>query len=62
MKKVLFVSDFGLDTAPGGAQISNAAIVKKGRELGYEIVEHFYLQDRKNKLYFKKSKSYKVRT
>jgi len=42
MKRVLFVSDFDLDTAPGGAQISNAAIVKKGRELGYEIVEHFY--------------------
>ena len=42
MKKVLFVSDFDLDAAPGGAQISNAAIIKKGRELGYEIVEHFY--------------------
>ena len=42
MKRVLFVSDFSLDQAPGGAQISNANIIAKGRELGYEIVEHHH--------------------
>jgi len=42
MKRVLFVSDFELKDAPGGAQISNREIVNKGRELGYEITEHFH--------------------
>ena len=40
--KVLFISDFGLDSAPGGAQISNSKIIKKGKELGYDITEHYY--------------------
>ena len=38
--KVLFVSDYTLDQREGGAQVSNFLIVKKGRELGHEIVEH----------------------
>tara|TARA_R110002012_G_scaffold207832_1_gene377856 strand:- start:2520 stop:3374 length:855 start_codon:yes stop_codon:yes gene_type:complete len=40
MKRVLFVSDYTLNEAPGGAQISNSLIINKGRELGYEIIEH----------------------
>ena len=38
--KVLFVSDFTLEQREGGAQVSNFLILKKGRELGHEIVEH----------------------
>jgi len=38
--KVLFISDFTLDQREGGAQVSNSLIIKKGRELGHEIVEH----------------------
>ncbi len=38
--KVLFISDFTLDQREGGAQVSNSLVIKKGRELGHEIVEH----------------------
>ena len=38
--KVLFISDFTLDQREGGAQVSNSFIIEKGRNLGYEIVEH----------------------
>tara|TARA_R100000152_G_C6773347_1_gene200614 strand:+ start:1499 stop:2350 length:852 start_codon:yes stop_codon:yes gene_type:complete len=37
---VLFISDFTLEQREGGAQVSNSLILKKGRELGHEIVEH----------------------
>ena len=40
--KVLFISDFTLDQKQGGAQVSNSLIIKKGRELGYEIHEHHH--------------------
>ena len=42
MKRVLFVSDYTLNEAPGGAQISNSLIINKGRELGHEITEHHW--------------------
>lgn len=42
MMRVLFVSDYNLEEAPGGAQISNSIIIEKGRQLGYEIIEHYY--------------------
>ena len=42
MKRVLFVSDFDLKEAPGGAQISNSEIIKTGQDLGYQITEHFH--------------------
>ena len=38
--RVLFISDFTLEQRDGGAQVSNSLILKKGRELGHEIVEH----------------------
>ena len=38
--RVLFVSDFTLEQRLGGAQVSNDLIIKKGRDLGHEIVEH----------------------
>jgi glycosyltransferase involved in cell wall biosynthesis len=40
--RVLFVSDYTLTQRIGGAQVSNSLIIKKGRELGHEIVEHDY--------------------
>ena len=40
--KVLFISDFSLDQNSGGAQVSNDAIIKKGEELGHEIILHAY--------------------
>jgi glycosyltransferase involved in cell wall biosynthesis len=40
--RVLFVSDFTLQQTLGGAQVSNDLIIKKGRELGHEIIEHDY--------------------
>ena len=38
--KILFISDFTLDQRQGGAQVSNDIIVKKGKQLGYQIIEH----------------------
>ncbi len=38
--RVLFVSDFTLEQRVGGAQVSNDLIIKEGRRLGYEIIEH----------------------
>ena len=38
--RVLFVSDFTLEQRLGGAQVSNDLIIKKGRQLGHEIIEH----------------------
>tara|TARA_Y100000004_G_scaffold59804_1_gene66683 strand:+ start:612 stop:1463 length:852 start_codon:yes stop_codon:yes gene_type:complete len=38
--KVLFISDFTIDQAPGGAQISNSLIIQEGRKRGYDIIEH----------------------
>lgn len=38
--KILFISDFTLKQRQGGAQVSNDLIIKKGRELGHEIIEH----------------------
>jgi|TARA_R110002020_G_scaffold211170_2_gene417417 glycosyltransferase involved in cell wall biosynthesis len=38
--KTLFISDFTLDQRSGGAQVSNDLIIKKGRQLGYDITEH----------------------
>ena len=38
--KVLFISDFTVAQREGGAQVSNSLVIKKGRELGHEIVEH----------------------
>ena len=38
--KVLFISDFTLQQREGGAQVSNNILIKKGKELGYEIKEH----------------------
>ena len=40
--KILFVSDYTLAQREGGAQRSNHLLIKKGRELGHEIVEHSY--------------------
>ena len=40
--KILFVSDFTLEQRAGGAQVSNDLIIKKGRELGHEIIEHSF--------------------
>ena len=36
-KKVLWISDFDLDTAPGGAQISDFFIIEKAKLLGISI-------------------------
>ena len=36
---ILFVSDFGLQHTPVGAQRSNAIIVEEGRKRGHTIVE-----------------------
>lgn len=41
-KKVLWISDFNLSHSIGGAQRSNELIIKKGRELGYSILEANY--------------------
>ena len=41
--KVLFISDFTLEQRSGGAQVSNDIIIKKGRELGFDIKEHHHL-------------------
>ena len=38
--KILFISDFGLNHTPGGAQQSNDLVIKKGLELGYDIKLH----------------------
>ena len=38
--RVLFVSDYTLANRGGGAQVSNDLIIKKGRSLGHEIIEH----------------------
>ena len=38
--RILFISDFTLSQRAGGAQVSNDLILKKGRELGHEIIEH----------------------
>ena len=40
--RVLFVSDFTLEQRLGGAQVSNDLIIKRGRQLGHEIIEHDY--------------------
>ena len=40
--KILFVSDYTLAQREGGAQRSNSLLIKKGKELGHEIVEHNY--------------------
>jgi len=40
--RFLFVSDFTLEQRSGGAQVSNDLIIKRGRELGHEIIEHDY--------------------
>tara|TARA_R100000700_G_C3165419_1_gene140598 strand:+ start:329 stop:1180 length:852 start_codon:yes stop_codon:yes gene_type:complete len=40
--RILFVSDFTLEQTLGGAQVSNSLIIKRGRELGHEIIEHDY--------------------
>lgn len=37
--KIAFVNDFTLKEFIGGAQVTNSIIIKKGRELGHEIVE-----------------------
>ena len=39
---ILFVSDFGLQHTPGGAQRSNAIIVEEGRRRGHTVVEVFF--------------------
>ena len=41
-KKILFISDFKLEHSLGGAQRSNAIIINKGIQLGYDIVEAAY--------------------
>tara|TARA_R100000234_G_C4998079_1_gene178943 strand:- start:1342 stop:2190 length:849 start_codon:yes stop_codon:yes gene_type:complete len=38
--RILFISDFTLEQREGGAQVSNNILIKKGKELGYEIKEH----------------------
>lgn len=38
--KILFISDYTLKQRQGGAQVSNDIIIKKGKNLGHEIVEH----------------------
>lgn len=40
--KILFVSDFGVHHNPGGAQRSNDLIIKKGIEIGHNIIEYNY--------------------
>ena len=40
--KTLFISDFTLNQRSGGAQVSNDLIIKKGRDLGYDITEHHH--------------------
>lgn len=38
-KKILWISDFDLETAPGGAQRSDKILIDKGLELGYSIIK-----------------------
>ena len=38
-KKILWISDFDLDKAPGGAQRSDKIIIDKGRILGFNILK-----------------------
>jgi len=38
--KVLLISDFSLETHPGGAQVSNDLVIKKGLDLGYDVTLH----------------------
>ncbi len=40
--RILFVSDFTLKQRLGGAQVSNDLIIRKGRDLGHQIIEHDY--------------------
>lgn len=40
--KILFVSDFTLEQREGGAQVSNSLIIEKGKNLGYNIIEHHH--------------------
>lgn len=40
--KILFVSDFTLEQREGGAQVSNSLIIKEGKKLGYDIIEHHH--------------------
>jgi glycosyltransferase involved in cell wall biosynthesis len=35
--KILMVSDFSIEQNPGGAQVSNNAVIEEGRKLGHEI-------------------------
>ena len=41
-KKILWISDYSLSHSSGGAQRSNDIIIKKGRELGFSILEANY--------------------
>jgi glycosyltransferase involved in cell wall biosynthesis len=36
---ILFISDFCIQEKHGGAEVSNSILIKKGRELGYNITE-----------------------
>lgn len=49
--KVLFISDFNIQQMNGGAQVSNNLIIEKGRELGYEIIEHNHNSSAINLIY-----------
>lgn len=49
--KILFISDFNLEQMNGGAQVSNNLIIEKGRELGFEIIEHNYNSSAINLIY-----------
>lgn len=49
--KVLFVSDFSLNHNSGGAQVSNDVIIKKGEQLGHEVILHNFDSDYTDFLY-----------
>jgi glycosyltransferase involved in cell wall biosynthesis len=49
--KILFISDFDLSHAGGGAQISNDIIIKKGIELGHDITLHNFDSSPLNLIY-----------
>ena len=36
---ILFISDFSLEEKHGGAEVSNAILINKGKELGFNITE-----------------------
>ena len=48
---ILFISDFNLNHNSGGAQVSNDIIIKRGLELGHNIILHNYDSSPLNLIY-----------